>query len=256
MVKRGPCVKCGSKTTYIRPNGREEWGISEDGDICKTCMMREYRTRTYVPKPRTPLKGPCVKCGSKTTSVEKSGYAHWYQGIDGTICKRCFTNQRNRVLLPGQCIKCKIAYTKHGWHQTPKGTICNKCYKAEYSKILRGGLCSICGKTKATSWRNNKEHGRICESCAKKIYVKEIKIETISYYSNGKMACVQCGYKKNINALEIDHIKGGGNKDRKEKGDDGGWTFMRKLKKMGFPPEYQVLCANCNKIKQIEVDPK
>ena len=30
----GPCVRCGSKTTYVRPDGREEWRNSENGDIC------------------------------------------------------------------------------------------------------------------------------------------------------------------------------------------------------------------------------
>ena len=39
-------------------------------------------------------------------------------------------------------------------------------------------------------------------------------------------------------------------------GSDGGWGFMKKLKKQGFPSGFQVLCATCNKIKQIEVDPK
>jgi hypothetical protein len=31
---------------------------------------------------------------------------------------------------------------------------------------------------------------------------------------------------------------------------------MNELKKLGFPSGFQVLCATCNKIKQIEVDPK
>ena len=62
--------------------------------------------------------------------------------------------------------------------------------------------------------------------------------------------------EKNINGLELDHIEGGGSKRRKELGADGGWNYMAKLKKLNFPSGYQVLCATCNKIKQIEIDPK
>ena len=71
-----------------------------------------------------------------------------------------------------------------------------------------------------------------------------------------KLQCVNCGFNKNINGLELDHIEGGGSKRRKELGADGGWNYMVKLKKLNFPSGYQVLCATCNKIKQIEIDPK
>ena len=137
-----------------------------------------------------------------------------------------------------------------------EGTICNKCYKAEYSKILRGGLCSICGKTKATSWRNNKEHGRICADCFGNLERKEIKKETFSHYSNGKIECAICEYNKNINGLELVHVDGKNGKDVDTTEKKGGWLYYKKLKKRGFPKGFQVLCATCNKIKQIETDPK
>ena len=70
------------------------------------------------------------------------------------------------------------------------------------------------------------------------------------------MKCATCGYDKNINALELDHIDGKGNDSRKKFGSTGGWAYYKKLKTLGYPEGYQVLCSNCNKIKQIEVDPK
>ena len=205
---------------------------------------------------RISLAGPCVDCNSETSYIEKEGHMHWYSGPNGTICKRCWNNFREKIMLPGLCVRCNTAYTHHGWSNTPEGTICVKCKKSDYSKIKRGGLCSLCGQTSSTDWRLNKDHGRICRSCSKKIYGKKIKEEVLQYYSQNKLKCAHCGYDKNINGLELDHIEGRGGKSRKELGADGGYNYMSKLKKLNFPPGYQVLCATCNKIKQIEVDPK
>jgi len=256
ILRFGPCEKCGTNETYTRPNGKKEWKKTETGVICRSCDSKDYTSRKYVPHPRTPRKGPCVECNSKTTYVEKSGYAKWYAGPNGVICKRCWNRQREKVMLPGQCVNCGVAYTHHGWTKTEKGTICNKCQKQLYGKITRGGLCKICKIAKSTTWRNHKEHGRICGKCHHAIEVKEIKKETFSHYSDGKMKCASCGYDKNINALELDHIEGKGNDSRKKFNKTGGWSYYEKLKTLGYPEGYQVLCSNCNKIKQIEVDPK
>jgi len=252
----GPCEKCGTNETYTRPNGKKQWVKTETGVICKSCSDKEYNLRTYVPTPKTSLSGPCVECASKISYKEAEGNMHWYSGPNGTICKRCWNNFREKVMLPGLCVRCNTAYTHHGWTETQEGTICVKCTKRDYSKIKRGGLCSLCGQTSSIRWSLNQEHGRICGSCSSKIYGKKIKEEGLSHYSNGKLECAICGYNKNINGLELDHIEGGGSKSRKELGADGGYNYMGKLKKLGFPPGYQVLCATCNKIKQIEVDPK
>lgn len=253
---KGPCVNCGSKTTYQRPNSRQEWYNSENGTICKKCWTKDYVSRNYKPHPKKLLKGPCVECKAETTSVEKSGHAKWYRGPNGTICKNCFNRKNDRVLKPGQCIKCGIGYTKHGWHKTVEGTICQTCYRSKYTKIIREGNCSICKTTKHAGWETHEPYGRICKSCGAKIRTKKIKEETLSHYSNGKLKCAACGYNGNINGLELDHIDGKGNESRQKLNSAGGWDYYKKLKKLGFPSGYQVLCATCNKIKQIESDPK
>ncbi len=61
--------------------------------------------------------------------------------------------------------------------------------------------------------------------------------------------CKICGFKDK-RVLQIDHINGGGSKERKI-------MSLRQLlfylKRNNFPKEkYQVLCANCNFIKRIE----
>lgn len=61
--------------------------------------------------------------------------------------------------------------------------------------------------------------------------------------------CVECGYDKDIRALQFDHINGGGGKERKS----GiiGAAFENAIIR-GERDDIQLLCANCNQIKMFE----
>jgi hypothetical protein len=63
------------------------------------------------------------------------------------------------------------------------------------------------------------------------------------------MMCL-CGYS-NIDALTLDHIANTGASERKLKHITGTWLY-RRLRRFGYPDGYQVLCANCNLIKEIQ----
>ena len=78
-------------------------------------------------------------------------------------------------------------------------------------------------------------------------YQKRLKLETFSGYAiGGIICCAHCGIQ-DVDVLQIDHVNGGGNKQRRALGNNGsGIPFYRWLKKNGFPDDYQVLCANCN----------
>jgi len=54
--------------------------------------------------------------------------------------------------------------------------------------------------------------------------------------------CTCCG-EIEPRFLELDHVNGGGTQDYKKVGAHGAW---RRIIKADFPPEYQLLCANCN----------
>ena len=251
------CEDCRTDKCYQRPNRKTpDWKKTDTGFRCKSCEGKHYRSKTFIPKSRTPRKGPCVVCKKETTYVEKSGYARWYNGPNGTLCKKCYNRINDQIPKYGKCVICKVKKTKHGWSETPKGKICQQCYKKSYHQIVRGGDCRICKTQEHKRWREHKEHGRICADCFGNLERKEIKKETLSHYSNGKIECANCGYNKNINGLELDHIPGKSSKpiDAVEK--KGGWPLYSRLKKQGFPKGFQVLCATCNKIKQIETDPK
>lgn len=64
-----------------------------------------------------------------------------------------------------------------------------------------------------------------------------------------KIECKKCSFP-DIRALQIDHVKGGGNHEKKIIGK--GFYNMYKKIISNSPNSYQVLCANCNWIKRCE----
>lgn len=80
---------------------------------------------------------------------------------------------------------------------------------------------------------------------------QKLKMEILLHYSGGTPRCVRC-LIDDINVLCIDHIEGGGYKERQGGISRGGYSFYQRLKKLGYPKGYQVLCANCNLKKLIE----
>lgn len=87
-------------------------------------------------------------------------------------------------------------------------------------------------------------------------YRDRVKKEVISRYSDGTMSCNYCGFN-NIHALCIDHINNDGAEWRSKnkcagRGLNAGTNTFELLKKLNFPAGMQVLCANCNLIKEIQ----
>lgn len=64
-------------------------------------------------------------------------------------------------------------------------------------------------------------------------------------------ACIKCGFS-DVRALQLDHIDGGGNKDRltAPRGNDRFRSMLRDPE--GTQTKFQILCANCNWIKRVE----
>ena len=78
-----------------------------------------------------------------------------------------------------------------------------------------------------------------------KAHKGKVKLEVLTYYGNGRLACVQCGFK-DIRALSIDHMNGGGSAHRRRVGN----YMYAWLKRNNFPEGYQTLCMNCQWIKR------
>lgn len=68
----------------------------------------------------------------------------------------------------------------------------------------------------------------------------------------GGKFCVRCGYDKDTRALQIDHINGGGARERAAFPGD---QLLKKILAMPIDEvysTYQILCCNCNSIKKYE----
>src|SRR5271167_4186155 len=62
--------------------------------------------------------------------------------------------------------------------------------------------------------------------------------------------CRICGFDKDVRALQIDHVQGGGSAEIRGGLGAGIAYYMRVLR--DTTGRYQLLCANCNKIKRHE----
>ena len=77
----------------------------------------------------------------------------------------------------------------------------------------------------------------------KRRYRNRLRSETFEHYGR---ECAICG-ESDLGVLTIDHIFGGGDKERATLGLKGaGWNFYVSLRLRKFPEGYQTLCANCN----------
>jgi hypothetical protein len=101
---------------------------------------------------------------------------------------------------------------------------------------------------------NNKDR----YNASKYKYRERLKIEAIARYSAGEMKCAVCGFS-DLDALCLDHIANDGAQHRKQlkissrNNTSGGCSTYQALKREGWPAGLQVLCANCNQIKQQEL---
>lgn len=110
--------------------------------------------------------------------------------------------------------------------------------------------------TKKAEW--NKawiEKNRERYNASKYHYRDRLKADIISHYSNGTMSCVKCGFN-DLRALCLDHVNNDGAEWRTKYKVSGrstiGTNTYAKIKELGNPEGLQVLCANCNLIKEIE----
>ena len=86
-------------------------------------------------------------------------------------------------------------------------------------------------------------------------YRLKIKMEVLTHYSNGRPKCKKCEFN-DIRALCIDHVNGDGAEHRKKmcgsKRNGAGFNTYLWLRKNHYPSGFQVLCYNCNQIKECE----
>jgi hypothetical protein len=112
----------------------------------------------------------------------------------------------------------------------PEERICGDCAKPY---LARNGMTIFCVAC------------RVSDRAKYRRYALKIKERVYTVYGN---CCKHCGFSDR-RALQLDHVLGGGTKERKEKRWSSSSVYADALKN---PEKYQLLCANCNAIKRYE----
>lgn len=130
------------------------------------------------------------------------------------------------------------------WEETPKGKEWTKKYHQEYYQ-----------RNKTRLNKMNNENMKDPTKRARKNQLdrdRALKAKRTIYGVLGGAKCVKCGYDKDIRALQLDHIHGGGSKDRKTNRSTTKILQIFKDDLDRLRDVYQILCANCNMIKKFE----
>lgn len=126
------------------------------------------------------------------------------------------------------CQKCK----------TPKSL--SNFFKSSRSRDGHQPTCKSCQLAYKNQMNKQKRAAGILTNS--QLQRRRLRLEVLTYYSQGMPRCDCCG-ESHIEFLAIDHMHGGGHQQRKQIGESGLYTW---LKRNDFPSGFRVLCHNCN----------
>jgi hypothetical protein len=127
------------------------------------------------------------------------------------------------------------------YHKHKANGMCPKCNGKRKSAPQRI-MCSICGQKARGEFTNASPEIKQKRLEATKRSVLKVKKDVFEAYGS---ACKCCG-ETFEGFLSIDHIGGGGGIHRREQRLTGGTQTYYWLRNHGYPPEFRILCMNCN----------
>jgi hypothetical protein len=74
---------------------------------------------------------------------------------------------------------------------------------------------------------------------------QKLRRDVLTHYSGGGPFCACCG-ESHYEFLSLDHINGGGGKERKSLKVTSNKPIYARLRNEGYPEGFRVLCMNCN----------
>lgn len=182
-------------------------------------------------------------------------------------CKYCniefLSNHRNRQYCSITCrnyfhmikfdLQCEFCKKKYMGRRSQK--FCSQTCSAKSRTDHLNKMHIACRKYPKIEGLNRCQIYRIFnqEKGREELHRDNIKRTILIQYLGGK--CCRCGYENDIRALQLDHIHGDGNIDRKRKGRCGKiyrYYVKNELTLKEAENTLQVLCANCHAIKTIE----
>lgn len=159
---------------------------------------------------------------------------------------------------------------KSPYPELPTPRACKDCGRIldrdKFARPKSGKICKECASQKRSDWgKQNPDRVRAsrrkhqstavfrltqsrwaCENRQRK------RMIVLRHYSPN-LTCQRCEFR-DVRALTVDHIDGGGCKHRKEVTGrpHGSLDFYKWIIKNNFPPMFQILCSNCQSIKRWE----
>ena len=136
--------------------------------------------------------------------------------------------------------------------------------KTHYSKYKMRKWLAEHPEKRNLYYKNNKEKvtkqrkkNRIEILLRQREWRRKLKLEIFTHYSGGKPKCNHCNFE-DIRALCLDHVNNDGAKHRrqirpknKNRGGNSVDVYIW-VKRNNYPKTFQVLCSNCNRIKEHE----
>jgi hypothetical protein len=260
------CKKCNcsfpATEEFFYKDSRKKGGLIAR---CKKCKIQERlekyreenkysiirREEEYKRIHAKPGHKICKKCNQMKTAstVFFKPIKLKKDGLSGS-CRECeneIRNQKNRKLNEPKLIERKKE--REQWlFPEPNKKRCTKCEEVKlldkfYLNHPYGGLrsqCIDCHQVSEKKYR--KEHSQSIKIYRRNLRAKR-KLQVLVHYGGKVPSCACCG-ELNFEFLAIDHIQGGGSKERKKVGT--GFSFFQFLINNNFPQGYRVLCHNCN----------
>lgn len=226
-VEKPHCLECGQELQSRRAKRCVECQAKKvRHDASRRASRPDQRAKKYARRKALRIKrgqnvhGVCTECRGPSE--------------DGYVCRACLKMKRRKRRLSRICAECGNAVPYRRLKLQ-----CDECGKREMAaaqhRVYMADRARRLKKMKAEFVKN------------RGLYVN-LKYQALVHYSNGAPhpRCCACGYDTDWRALELDHINDDGYRGR---GNGGGLMRYQKLLRDGYPPIYQTLCCNCNRIK-------
>lgn len=224
---------------------------------CRVCRPAQAAAQRRPKPPREQYERPCRNCGRCDSCL----------GIEAPegmkVCRDCretkpitaFARRSDTGGHRNQCIKCR-----NGGQDSPRCEGCGKTFARfggtrTLCAACRPPLtkpCGTCGK----QFVGSMDQRRYCSVECREVQVADqrktardgLRMRALRAYSDGDTPSCSCCREFVPQFLALDHINGGGRKQRQELGGGGFWTWLRAN---NYPPGFRVLCHNCNFGRQI-----
>lgn len=115
---------------------------------------------------------------------------------------------------------------------------CTKCGEMKHHTPGVRNWCTDCRRSYDSAYKEKHRDRYQRQSRQRQ---RRLRWSALTAYGGDPPRCKCCG-EDEVKFLSIDHVNGGGNRERTE---TSRWVGQH-LANMGYPPGYQVLCYNCN----------